>query len=273
MKRLSGRLVFSLVLPFVAACSLFVSLDDLQGPDGGTTPSSDGGGLDAPADVRANPMSDAGGSPDAGLDSSLFVDDFNRPNGDEIGNGWIEKNPAAFGLAGNRAVRMSDRSVDFADNLIYRPASENVADTEVSVDFTFVNDAGGYPQVHARAQSGSVASKGTLDSYLLYVQTSTNGFLSRVRGNLDLTDLQPIDISPPLDIGATYRFRLKVTGAHPVHVTGYIEVEAGSTWNVIGFANVDDDDPMQLDDAGSVGLSGSKDDIAYSYDNFSRTSL
>ncbi|MEO8801299.1 MAG: hypothetical protein ABI551_25630, partial [Polyangiaceae bacterium] len=237
MKLRPGRLIFALLLPFAAACSLFVSLGDLQGPDGGTTPSSDGGSLDAPAEVGADASSDAGGSPDAGLDSSLFADDFNRPNGDDIGNGWIEKNPAAFGIAGNRAMRTSDRSVDYVDNLVYRPASENVADTEVSVELTFVDDAGGYPQVHARAQSDSVATSGTLDSYLLYAQTSTTGFLSRVRGKNNLNDLQPIDISPPLDIGPTYRFRLKVSGAHPVHVTGYIEIQAGSTWNVIGFAN------------------------------------
>lgn len=269
----SGRLVFPLLLPFAAACSLFVSLDDLQGPGGVTTPESDGGALDALAEVGSDAGSDAGSPTDAGLDSSLFVDDFDRPDDDQVGNGWIEKNPAAFGIAGDRAVRTSDRSVDFANNLFYRPASEDVADTEVSVELTFVDDAGGYPQVHARAQSDTIAQSGALDSYLLYVQTSATGFLSRVRGSLDLTDLQPIVISPPLAIGPTYRFRLKVSGAHPVHVTGYIEIEAGPTWNVIGFANVDDDDPMRLDDAGSVGMSGSKDDVGYSYDNFSRANL
>jgi len=60
-----------------------------------------------------------------------FFDDFNRPDNPNLGNGWVQKN-AAFSLAGNAVIKAAT-STGFADNLVYRPAGENMQDGEASV--------------------------------------------------------------------------------------------------------------------------------------------
>ena len=274
MRARPGKLVFALFLPAFAACSLFVSLDDLQGGGDGTAPD---GGADAPVTNDGAPTdggSDAISPADASFDASVFLDDFDRPDDAAIGNGWIEKNPASYSIVNDTAARTSERTTDFADNIFYRPASEDVADTEVSVEFAFSGtDAGGYPQVHARVQSDTVAQSDKLDSYLLYVEDEFVAQLSRERDSEILTDLQTLSLTQTLTVGPTYRLRMRVVGAHPVQVTGYVEVKNAAGWSTIGFASTVDDDVTQLADAGSVGMSASNGDVSFAYDNFSRTNL
>ena len=146
--------------------------------------------------------------------------------------------------------------------------------SEVSVEFAFSGtDAGGYPQVHARVQSDTVAQSDKLDSYLLYVEDEFVAQLSRERDSEILTDLQTLSLTQTLTVGPTYRLRMRVVGAHPVQVTGYVEVKNAAGWSTIGFASTVDDDVTQLADAGSVGMSASNGDVSFAYDNFSRTNL
>ena len=52
-----------------------------------------------------------------------------------MGNGWIEKSPLAFQIAGGQTTKI-DVTSGYRDNLSYRTASEVVLEVEASVEFT-----------------------------------------------------------------------------------------------------------------------------------------
>ncbi|MEO8875645.1 MAG: hypothetical protein ABI461_08670, partial [Polyangiaceae bacterium] len=140
MRRKAKYAAIIAVFCAVPACSLFVSLDDLSG-----APGSDAS-FDAGTDtqVEGSPSAESGSgdasATDAGSDSgsTTFTDDFNRDDNELIGNGWIEKAPAAYSLKGNAVVRSTpEAGVDFADNLVYRPAAQDVRDVALSVEFAY----------------------------------------------------------------------------------------------------------------------------------------
>lgn len=137
----------------------------------------DGGSVDADSAIRDTSVGDAGAA-DTGL--LAFVDPFARPDG-PIGNGWIEKSPGTFAIV-NQRVSVRSASA-YRDAIVYRPPGEDIGDVEVSqvVDVTTIS--GTYAQIHARVRSQTVAQKGMLDSYLLYVFADSNKvMLSRTRG-------------------------------------------------------------------------------------------
>src|SRR5690606_12658890 len=98
------------------------------GPGGGTS------------NVESFLVTGAGGS---------FFDDFERADGADLGNGWVEKTPGAFSLQGGRVVK-SATPVGFADNVVYRP--EAMLDGEASVEVRFSSLPPGYAQVFVRGQ-------------------------------------------------------------------------------------------------------------------------
>ena len=83
--------------------------------------------------------------------NAQFNDTFDRPDAAAIGNGWIEKNAQAFGLADNAAVKQPV-GTGYRDNVVYRPASEDLLDVEASVEFRLTGAGTGYPQVYTRIQ-------------------------------------------------------------------------------------------------------------------------
>ena len=255
----------------VPACSLFVSLDGLSG-DGAAESQSDAS-FDSASGRDVTTLEDAA---DADSGPVIFIDDFNRADNALIGNGWIEKNPSAFGISGSAVVRAAPDSFDYPDDLVYRPAAENVRDSEISAELVFSSAMIGYPQIHSRIQANTVAVAGTVDSYLFYVSDSpSTATVSRTRGQENLNDFASATLSPPLVGGERYRLTLRVSGAKPVFLLGVVEHFTSGNWATIGQVTAQDSDPSQeLDDAGSVGFSGSNDDDAsYSYDNFMRTPL
>ena len=203
---------------------------------------------------------------------SVFSDDFERTDSSVLGNGWLEKDPAAFFLVNGQAAKQVNSS-SYVDNIVYRPAVEDILDMETSLEFNLREAQPGYPQIFARVQSDSVAFSGILDAYMLYVNDSADqAILGRQTGNNFVTSLANINISPPLTTTDVYRLRLSVTGTNPVVVTGYIERQNGAVWDIIGQGSFSDTSAERIQDPGSAGFGGYIEG-SYNFDNFTRLDL
>jgi hypothetical protein len=208
----------------------------------------------------------------AGTAQAQFTDNFDRADNAAIGNGWIEKTPAAFAITNNSATKLTV-GTGYRDNIVYRPAAENVADVEASVEVRFNPGAPGYAQILTRVQTGTVATTGVLDGYILYIADSTTtAILGRQTGANFVTTLGTLNLSNPLNTTDTYRLRLSTVGTSPVVVTAWVERLVASSWQVIGTATANDAAPERITAAGSVGFSGFVE-AAYRFDNFSRTNI
>lgn len=208
----------------------------------------------------------------APLANAQFVDNFDRADDPAVGNGWIEKNPDAFALSGNGVAKLAT-PLQYRDNIVYRPTSENLLDTEVSVEFIPSQARPGYPQIYARVQTDTVGVGNRIDGYMLYVVNSDRRVrLGRQVGSSFVTTLVQFDTSTPFIVGERHRLRLQATGTNPVDLTAIVEQWTGSAWNIIGQASYADADAQRIATAGSVGFSGHTG-AAFRYDNFQRTDL
>jgi len=203
-------------------------------------------------------------------EDGIFLDDFSRSDGEDLGNGWIKKNPEAFVLSGQAAIKQAT-GAGYRDNFCYRPASEDVLDVEASVEFRLFNLPPGYPQLYVRLQSDTAQQANVLDGYVLYIYDSAGiAGLGRQRGSEFVTALSEINLYPALNTTDTFRLRLRSVGENPVELAAYVERFDGSGWQIIGQANYLDDSPDRIATGGSVGFGGYVE-ANYVYDNFRRT--
>src|SRR2546430_10648404 len=138
--------------------------------------------------------------------ATTFSADFSRPDSADLGNGWVEKTPGAFSLVGNR-VSKAATATGFADNVLYRPAGENMLDGEASVEVRFNSLPPGYAQVFVRGQTGTIANAGVFDGYLLYTDNDPGrALLDRIE-NGAFRPLTQITIAPSLNTTDTFRLR------------------------------------------------------------------
>src|SRR2546423_4531996 len=187
-----------------------------------------------------------------------------------MGNGWVEKTPGAFSLVGNR-VSKAATATGFADNVLYRPAGENMLDGEASVEVRFNSLPPGYAQVFVRGQTGTIANAGVFDGYLLYTDNDPGrALLDRIE-NGAFRPLTQITIAPALNTTDTFRLRLRATGTNPVALAAFVERFTGTGWAVIGQATINDTAPTRLATAGTVGFTGYLEGGIYTYDNFTWT--
>jgi hypothetical protein len=201
-----------------------------------------------------------------------FFDDFSRPDNAVLGNGWIEKTPSAFSIAGGRVAKVATTTV-YADNLVYRPATDVMLNGEASVEVRFASTPPGYAQVFVRAQMATIANPGQFTGYLLFTDNNVGvAYLDRIE-NGAFVPLAQIAINPVLNTTDTYRLRLRATGTNPVALAAYIERQNGSGWDIIGQAFVNDTAATRVATAGTVGFTGDRENGVYSYDNFLRTSF
>src|SRR5262249_18367544 len=130
---------------------------------------------------------------------------------------------------------------DYRDDLVSRPAAEDLRDVEVSIQFTVGHAPPGYPQIHARVQRSTIATPDTLDGYLLYIAGGlTQADITQQHGSVLPPPLATFALAPPLAVGMTYRLRLAVTGVAPVMLIGTVEQQAGSSWTTIGMTSTID---------------------------------
>jgi hypothetical protein len=206
------------------------------------------------------------------LASDTFLDDFNRADAANLGNSWVEKTPAAFSITTNRVAKAATSST-FVNNLVYRPATENMLDGEASIEFRLASTTPGYPQVFLRGQTASIGTAGTFNGYLLFVDNAINrAFLERIE-NGNFFQLAQLNLNPTLNTTDTYRLRMRATGTSPVALQAFVERLNGVTWDIIGLAAVNDNAATRFATAGTVGFSGHTEGNTYTYDNFVRFSL
>ena len=205
--------------------------------------------------------------------SAHFVDDFNRTDGTTIGNGWVEKNTAAFALAGGQVIKQAV-ATGYRDNLVYRPATEDVLDVEASLEFTLLSNPPGYPQVLVRVQSATAATPNLLDGYMIYLPDSgTTAVVGRQNGSAFVTTLAQFNLTSAINTADRYRMRLRATGTNPVNLDAFVErFVANGVWETIGQAQAADGSAARIATAGSVGFSGFIEN-SYRYDNFARVDL
>jgi hypothetical protein len=210
-------------------------------------------------------------SPPAGT-QTLF-DQFTRADGATIGNGWIEKNAAAFSINAGRALKLSTPGTSYLDNIVYRPSNEDTLNVEASAEFRLLGTPVGYPELIVRLQAATAATPGAYDGYLLYFADSTSqAMLSRQNGSSWDTALATVNLSTPLNTTDTYRMRLSAVGSSPVVLQAFIERLNGATWQVIGSANVNDNAADRIQGPGSVGFGGYTENT-YAFDNFRRIEM
>lgn len=269
----------------VVSCNALLFIDDIEFRDaggggatatgagrggeagsGGSTTTSTGGAA-AGGSGGAAGSAGAGGSPPLGLQ-----DDFERPDGADLGNGWVEKLPAVYSLSGGQVVKQTT-TTSYRDNMVYRSPMEDVLDLEISIEFSTTADPADYPQIFVRGQSGSIDTPNAYDGYLLYVAGSSSAaVLGRQRGSVFVVTLEPITISPPLNTTDLFRLRLSAQGTDPVQLAAYVEVFGSGGWQVIGSATHDDSAAERIDSVGTWGFAGNEPDT-FVYDNFVMTPL
>lgn len=204
--------------------------------------------------------------------ASHFVDDFARPDSASIGNGWIEKNAAAFSIVNGQATKLTVGS-SYRDNAVYRPAGEDILDVEASLEISFIATPPGYPQVFVRLQSATAANPDTLDAYLLYLPDSGNSaIVGRQSGSAFVTTLATFNFAQTLNTTDRYRMRLRAVGANPVQLAAFVERLVGGIWQTIGQTSVADAAANRIAVPGSVGFSGYVES-SYRYDSFARVDL
>lgn len=203
---------------------------------------------------------------------STFFDDFERADSGSLGNGWQEKDPAAFFVINGQAQKQVNSS-GYRDNIVYRPATEDTLNTEVTLEFRLLDAQPGYPQILVRVQSDTAAIPDTLDAYMLYINDNPGqAIIGRQTGTSFVTTLANINISPNLNTADTYRLRLSATGTNPVTIDAYIERLNGSVWETIGQASVSDTSAERIENPGSAGFGGYIEG-SYLFDNFRRIDL
>ena len=200
-----------------------------------------------------------------------WSDDFNRPDSPTLGSGWVQKS-SAFSLAGNQVIK-APTSVGYPDNLVYRPAGENVLDAEASVEVRFSSLPPGYAQVFVRGQTDTIAQAGVFSGYLLFFDNDPGrAFLARIEGGpAGYVPLAQIAIDPVVNTTDTFRLRLRALGTNPVALDAFVERFTGTDWVVIGQAAFDDAAATRFATAGTVGFTGYIEGGVYTYDNFTRT--
>ena len=202
-----------------------------------------------------------------------ILDDFNRSDSSEVGNGWIEKFPDTFSLNAG-AVEKQAVGASYRDNIVFRPANENLLNVESSIEFELNSIPAGYVQIVSRVQTDTALDSDAFDGYILYVNFDGNeAILGRQAASNFVVPLASIAILPVLNDTDTFRLRLSVSGTNPVNLTGLIERFSGVGWDIVGQATVVDDSANRITTAGSVGFGGSSNEDQYIYDNFARVDL
>ena len=200
-----------------------------------------------------------------------FTDAFDRPNGAALGNGWVERDPNAFSLSAGRALKNSSSGVG-GDALVYRPATENATDVEITAELRLTAANPGYAQVFARLQTSGLGTTGPVVRYVLYLNGSNGSAVLARQVSSGLTTLATFSLSPQLNTTDTFRLRLRTTGSSPVAIGAFIERSVSGSWQIIGQANVNDSSGSRITAAGSTGFGGYRE-AGYSFDNFARTNL
>jgi hypothetical protein len=212
---------------------------------------------------------DTTGSPSGSYD---FEDDFERADSPDVGNGWVEKTPAAFSLV-DGGLRRTSGSTSYPNNLVYRP-DETWLDVEAVLELTFDElEPTGHPQFVLRAQLADIDEPGSVTGYLLFV---TNGgtleITRQIAGSFTYQVESPLGSA--IELNRPYRMRLSVVGTNPVMVHGQLEERDGAgTWSVHTSVQMTDDSDMRIASAGTLALGAHTELEAWTYEHVGLNAL
>lgn len=229
----------------------------------GVTPVESGSTSSGP-DVSTSSSSSTGSSSSSSSEESStgetptfeFFDDFERPDSDDVGNGWIEKTPESFALIDGGIRRVV--SIDgYPENVVYRPEG-NWLDGEAAVELTWLNldDNFGSPQCFLRTQLADIETDGSVTGYLLFVNGSTGDLtISRqIAGSFTQELIEPM--MSPVELVLRYRLRLRVVGSDPVVLDGYLEQLIRGEWTVHTEVHGVDDGAERIIEPGTFAVGG-----------------
>jgi hypothetical protein len=200
-----------------------------------------------------------------GNDPCDFFDDFERSAGNALRNGWIEKTPTAVGIKDGR-VAYESMGAAYFDSVWYRPDMQ-CDDVEVSIEVHLDSILEfGFPQVHARIQTDTIA--GGLDSYICFLENGTELRVRRHRTGFGAAELDISSFSAILDTAETYRLRMRVSGSDPVAIECDWELRSGMSWSAQASITLVDDTPERITGPGTFGSSINGTSMMYSYDNY-----
>ncbi len=123
--------------------------DGVDATEGAGASTSTSGGQDPAVTEDASTSTSTGDSEQH--DVAMFEDDFERRDGSELGNGWIESNPSGFALASGGVVVAQGAGVDYRSNFVRRPAAEDFGDGYVGITVAASAAVHGTPQLFARS--------------------------------------------------------------------------------------------------------------------------
>jgi hypothetical protein len=255
----------------LSACNLLTGVGTLQlsSDEGGGALASgpisrapDGGGA---ADTPSKPADAGSGAPtpsptpDAGTppsSSPTFVDAFQRPDSKEISNGWIAKTPGAFVIQSGAVVQLM--AGDFDNLYVYRPTSEDVVDTDLSIDVVYPaptnNNVADQPDpgLYARIQVAS-STAGSLNAYSFYLYDARTLCIERdpLSTSSDYCNLALAALGQPVSVGSTVHLDFRVSGTNPVQLVGTAAMADGT---VLGSTSASDSSAQRIQAAGSVGF-------------------
>ena len=274
-----ARIVGIGMVGVIGACNSITGAEDLGDPNDSTelparrreepasapldntsSTSSSGGSSGTPSEPDAGAPVDAGGDAPTLIGGGTdFLDDFNRADGVDVGNGWIEKVDSFSILKGQ--TRQSGVG-SYRDLIVRRP--EAALDVELSINVTHNRDIGD-PALYARMQPTS-SNLGTLVSYSFF---AIRDFveIDRDEGSKDqYTVLASQTLAEPIVAPYAYSLSLKVTGTNPVVIVATMKDANG---NVKATLNYSDSSPGRITQPGAVGF-GSGDALDARFDDFKR---
>lgn len=239
------------------------TLDATSTTSVGDTSSTDVATVDASSGEASSTTT--GAPPVAG-----FFDDFERPDADALGNGWVEVTEGAFQLVNGRVALGDTNGLSFSNNVCRRPADEALLDVEASVLVAFSSDTyAGFPQLHLRSQPDA---DDVITAYVAYVDTTEPKLppaldVVRLTGGA-FTELAQTELAPFPGNDLRYRLRARAVGTDPVVVDAWFEVEIDGAWGELAHTTLVDATEDRIVLPGVVAMSGHVQLEHIAYDDF-----
>jgi hypothetical protein len=238
---MTGRLATSLVAVVcaaTAACNAIVTTSDYR--------------FDRPPGAGAGAGAGSGGaSGSGGGGAGNPCDDFERANDPDVGNGWLEKTPAAFSVLGGELVNDPTGPAGWKDNVAYWGEDEAYS-LHASVVVRFTEDITGHPRLLVRAPILFIDGADAIKTYAVGIPDADSVSLIRQDAN---TVAGGFDLTSPVEVDERYRISVDIAGQATAVLDVTVEHESQpGMWTVIGEDSWTDTNSPGFLDPGTAGV-------------------
>ncbi|MGC8835173.1 MAG: GDSL-type esterase/lipase family protein, partial [Armatimonadota bacterium] len=193
----------------------------------------------------------------------VLVDAFNRADSDDVGAGWVERNPEVARVR-NGILILSSTGRRFTENILTRPANEAVRDGEAAVRFLYQQSGSSIPMLFVRATNAS-----TVSGYLALLH---NGRFAVARLETGASSFTTLNSGwAPLGSG-WHELRLRITGDNPVEIEGELRGTSYTGTPLYLLLKAEDRSNYRITEAGVPGVSVHSSGTVV-FDDFSFSSL